>query len=59
MYTRSERIITGIALLIALGGVINLFILKTSLFGIPERKLAILLFVPLGIVFYFLTRKPR
>jgi hypothetical protein len=57
MYTLRERIIAGICLLIALVGIVNLYLLEATVFGVSAGKLAILMFIPLGVTVYFIQAR--
>lgn len=46
MYTRKLRILAGASLLIALMGLLNLWVIKATFLGLAANKVAILTFIP-------------
>jgi hypothetical protein len=59
MITISERIIAGVCLVLALLGLANLLFMNIDMFGLSPKQLSIIMFVPGGIVAYYIRARPR
>ena len=59
MYSGKKRLGMLAALMLALLGVLNCYIWTESLFGLSPKQVAIIGFIPAGIIAYFLLSDPR
>jgi hypothetical protein len=59
MYSGKQRLGMLATLLPALAGVLNCYIWNESLLGLSPKQLAIIGFIPAGILAYFILNDPR
>ena len=59
MYSAKQLLGMSAALLLALAGVLNCYIWTESLVGLSPKQLAIIGFIPAGIIAYFILSDPR
>jgi hypothetical protein len=57
MFSKSQRIASGVTLVVALLGLANAGVCKWSLLGLDPKQLAILAFIPAFVVTYWITRR--